>query len=241
MSTDEIYSARQAEPGSFQFDEAVAAVFPDMLRRSIPGYAASIQAIGSLAARHVVADSHCYDLGCSLGAASIAMQKNVTAPNCRIVAVDLSAAMIKKCREAMDAETDETEVSVVQADVRDVDITNASMVVMNYTLQFLPVDERATMLRKIYDGMLPGGVFILSEKVVDENPEIEKMLVDLHHEFKRRNAYSDLEISRKRTALENVLIPDTENGHKQRLQDAGFGNVGVWLRYFNFISIVSIK
>ena len=241
MSTDDIYSARQAKPGSFQFDETVVEVFPDMLRRSIPGYAASIQAIGSLAAKHVVAGSRCYDLGCSLGAATLAIRNNITAADCRIVAVDLSGAMIRKCREAIKADTGQTEVSILEADVRRVDITNASMIVMNYTLQFLPVAERAAMLQKIYNGMLPGGVFVLSEKVIDEDKEIEERLVELHHEFKRRNAYSDLEISRKRTALENVLVPDTERTHMARLREAGFRNTGVWLRYFNFISIIAIK
>jgi tRNA (cmo5U34)-methyltransferase len=241
MSTDEIYAARHAEAGSFEFNEAVTDVFPDMLRRSIPGYAASIQAIGSLAARHVVAGSCCYDLGCSLGAATLAMRQNIGVPNCRIVAVDLSRAMISKFQQTINLQGENIEVSIVEADIRDISIANASMIVMNYTLQFLPVDERAAMLRKIYDGMLPGGVFVLSEKVIDQDAEIEKILVELHHEFKRRNAYSDLEISRKRTALENVLVPDTEGEHRARLHNAGFRNVGVWLRYFNFISLVAIK
>jgi len=89
--------------------------------------------------------------------------------------------------------------------------------------------------------MLPGGLLLLSEKVVDTDPHMEKLLVDLHHEHKRRNAYSDLEISRKRAALENVLVPETVAAHRARLADAGFSHVAVWLRYFNFVSIVAIK
>ena len=115
------------------------------------------------------------------------------------------------------------------------------MVVMNYTLQFLPVDERLNMIRKIHDGMNEGGVFVLSEKVADDDPEVERLLVDLHHQFKRANAYSDLEISRKRTALENVLIPETTDTHLQRLRDAGFRHCGVWLKHFNFVSIIAIR
>ncbi|MFT5501308.1 MAG: tRNA (cmo5U34)-methyltransferase [Woeseiaceae bacterium] len=243
MSTDNLYAGGPAEPGSFKFDESVADVFPDMLRRSIPGYAASIQAIGTLAASYVVPGSRCYDLGCSLGAATVAMYRNISAANCRIMAVDTSPAMIQKCRSTIEAETktDAPKVSIVEADIRDLDISNASMVVMNYTLQFLPPEERAAMIRSIYDGMLPGAILVLSEKVTDEDPQNEELLVNLHLEFKRRNAYSDLEISRKRTALENILIADTEADHKKRLFDAGFEHVGVWLRYFNFISIVAIK
>jgi tRNA (cmo5U34)-methyltransferase len=130
---------------------------------------------------------------------------------------------------------------VRQADVRDTAIENASMVVMNYTLQFLDYESRDEIIHRIHSGLVPGGIFILSEKVVDEDENMEALLVDLHHEHKRRNAYSQLEISRKRAALENVLIPETVTAHKKRLADSGFLHSAVWLRYFNFVSIVAIK
>lgn len=243
MTKDTLYAPAHAGTGPFEFNEDVARVFPDMLQRSIPGYTASIQAIGSLAARLVQPSSHCYDLGCSLGAATLAMQRNIAVAGCRITAVDNAAAMIARARQLLAAEgnSGQAEITVVEADIRDVEITSASMVVMNYTLQFLPLEERAAMISKIAGGMRPGGVFVLSEKVVDEDAAVEATLVDLHHEFKRRNAYSELEISRKRAALDNVLIPETAASHKQRLTAAGFRHVGVWLRYFNFISMIAIR
>ena len=241
MSTDDIYASDEAPSGEFEFSETVAQVFPDMLRRSIPGYAASIQAIGALAARYVTAGSRCYDLGCSLGAATIAMRRNIRAADCRIVAVDSAPAMVERCREVVDADDAHIEVSIIEGDIREIAVSNASMVVLNYTLQFLPVDERPAMIAKIYEGMLPGGILVLSEKVVDEDEEAERLLIDLHHEFKRRNAYSELEISRKRTALENVLVPDSETMHRSRLKEAGFRHVSTWLRYFNFISLVAVR
>jgi tRNA (cmo5U34)-methyltransferase len=243
MSRDEIYAAGNDGNGPFEFNEAVARVFPDMLRRSIPGYAETVEAIGALAARHVTAGSRCFDLGCSLGAATLSMQRNITEPGCRLVAVDNAPAMIERCQELVAAGADPcgAEVEVLQGDVRSVELANASMVVMNYTLQFLPVEERAGMLQRIGDGMLPGGIFVLSEKVVDRDETVEQLLVSLHRDFKRRNAYSDLEISRKRAALENVLIPETVDTHLQRLAAAGFRHSGVWLRYFNFVSIVAIR
>ena len=115
------------------------------------------------------------------------------------------------------------------------------MAVLNYTLQFLGLDDRDAMISRIAAGMMPGGILVLSEKVVDEDAEMEALLVDLHHEHKRRNAYSELEISRKRAALENVLIPETVAAHRKRLVDAGFTHTGVWLRFFNFVSIVATK
>jgi tRNA (cmo5U34)-methyltransferase len=242
MHKDQIYLTESAESGSFEFDEAVAGVFPDMLKRSIPGYAASIQAIGTLAAQFVQPETHCYDLGCSLGAATLAMWRNIDVEGCRLIAVDSAPAMIAACRSLIDAKaSDGTAVSIVQSDIRDIEIARASMVVMNYTLQFLAPGERQGMIDKIAGGMVPGGIFVLSEKVIDEDEATEKLLVDMHNEFKRRNHYSELEISRKRTAIENVLIPDTIELHRRRLKSAGFHHVGVWLRYFNFVSLVATR
>lgn len=242
-SKDEIFASRGSGSEPFEFNDAVAEVFPDMLRRSIPGYAESIRAIGSLAAAFVRADTRCYDLGCSLGAASLAIQRNVSEPGCHIVAVDNAAAMVKRCREAIASESlpQGPEVTVVEADIRAIEIVQASMVVMNYTLQFLPVAYRAAMLQNIHAGMIDGGIFLLSEKVVDPDESIEALLVELHHDYKRRNAYSEMEISRKRAALENVLIPDSLDTHFGRLAEAGFRHAGVWLRHFNFVSLVAVK
>ena len=244
MTTDKIYE-QQTDDKPFRFNEDVATVFPDMLRRSIPGYAATIEAIGSLAARYVRPNTNCFDFGCSLGAATLAMRQGIREDGCRIVAVDTAAAMIERCREIV-AEDDRqnspaTAVDVIEADINDIEISNASMVVLNYTLQFLDMDNRDALMRSIYSGLNDGGLLVLSEKVVDENEDMEQLLVDLHHEHKRRNDYSALEISRKRAALENVLVPETVAAHRARLKKAGFSHIGVWLRYFNFVSIVAIR
>lgn len=244
MTTDKIYQ-QASEEKPFRFNDDVAKVFPDMLRRSIPGYAATIEAIGSLAARYVRPDTSCYDLGCSLGAATIAMRQGIDASGCHIVAVDAAPAMTQRCRKVI-AEDDRlylssTSVNIIEADIREVEITNASMVVLNYTLQFLEMRDRDALIGNIHDGLNEGGILVLSEKVIDENTEMEQLLVDLHHEHKRRNDYSALEVSRKRAALENVLIPETVSAHRERLMNAGFQHAAVWLRYFNFVSIIAIK
>lgn len=244
MTTDRIYQQKEDEK-PFRFSAEVARVFPDMLRRSIPGYAATVEAIGSLAARYVRENTSCYDLGCSLGAATLAMRQGICKPGCRIVSVDTAPAMIERCREII-AEDDRqsssaTPVELIRGDIRDTPIENASMVVLNYTLQFLAMDDRDVLMRSIREGMTDGGLLVLSEKVIDENEEMEQLLFDLHHEHKRRNDYSALEISRKRAALDNVLIPETVAAHRRRLSDAGFTHSAVWLRYFNFVSIVAFR
>lgn len=242
MTEDRIYETDDGtEP--FRFNEKVARVFPDMLQRSIPGYAASIEAIGSLAARYVRAGTTCYDLGCSLGAATLAIRHGIDEPCCRVVAADSSPAMIERCREII-AEDDrlngpETEVDVVLSDIREMSYSNASMIVLNYTLQFIDENDRDTLLQQIHDGLNPGGVLVLSEKVVDADPQMEDLLVELHHEHKRRNHYSALEVARKRAALDNVLVPETVAAHRARLERVGFSRSAVWLRNFNFVSIIA--
>ena len=244
MTHDTIYR-NQGTNEPFRFDEKVARVFPDMLQRSIPGYAASIEAIGSLAARYARPGTTCYDLGCSLGAATIAMRHGISEPCCRVVAVDSAPAMVERCRELI-AEDDrqngpETQVDVIEGDICDIEFTNASMVVLNYTLQFVDPGARDALMQRIFDGLNAGGLLVLSEKVVDESAYMEELLVDLHHEHKRRNHYSDLEIARKRVALEDVLVPESVATHRERLQRAGFSHSAVWLRYFNFVSIIAIR
>ena len=245
MEKDRIYAGDATGDAPFRFDESVARVFPDMLQRSIPGYAASLEAIGSLAARYVQAGSRCYDLGCSLGAATLAMRQGIRGTDCEIVAIDNSPAMIERCRQVIAADAaaspGRSPVRLELGDICAADINSASMVVLNYTLQFLDLPARDELLPRIAAGLLPSGLLVLSEKVVDDDPHMEQLLVDLHHEHKRRNAYSELEISRKRAALENVLIPESVATHRKRLVDAGFAHTGVWLRYFNFVSIVAIK
>ena len=241
MSRDDIYATGELAAGPFEFNESVARVFPDMLRRSIPGYAQTLDAIGMLARRHVTAGSRCYDLGCSLGAATLAMRHGIRAEDCRIVAVDSAPAMVARCRAIVQEDDGTVPVEVVEADLREVAVEDASLVVMNYTLQFVEPAGRADVIARVADGLRPGGVLVLSEKVTHDDPAFDQALVDLHHDFKRRNAYSDLEIAAKRSALENVLIPDTVATHLSRLGAAGFAHAGVWLRWFNFVSLLAIR
>lgn len=238
---DSLYASPLGEVGAFRFDEAVVNVFPDMIQRSVPGYSTIISAIGLLAARFAKEDTVCYDLGCSLGAASVAMSQQIQARNCRIVAVDCSAAMVEKCRLNLDSLPGNVRIDVQCADIRDIEITNASVVVLNFTLQFIPLADRQALLATIHRGLVPGGILILSEKLAFDDVRQQALQMDMHHLFKRAQGYSDLEISQKRSALENVLIPETFATHQQRLKNAGFASAEVWFQYFNFASMIALK
>lgn len=239
---DVIYAAPLNEIIDFHFDERVVEVFPDMIQRSVPGYATMISMIGTLTARYAQANSHCYDLGCSLGAVSFAMRQRIHQPDCDIIAVDNSRAMIERGRQLLDSDaSSNVPVHMMCAGIQDVTIENASIVVLNFTLQFIPPAERLTLVTRIYQGLKPGGLLILSEKLDFDRQDRQRFHLEAHHDFKRANGYSDLEISQKRTALERVLIPETLACHQQRLKDAGFDFTDVWFQCFNFVSLVAIK
>ena len=238
---DTIYAEPLADPGLFAFDDNVARVFPDMIKRSVPGYPTIVAMTGLLAARYASAGSTLYDLGCSLGASTLAMRQNLQTPDCRIVAVDNANEMLQRCKTLIDTDTHDTPVELVCAPLQEVAIEDASVVVLNFTLQFVAQAQRDAVINAIYAGLRPGGIMVLSEKVVFEDPHLNALNIDLHHEFKRANGYSDLEIAQKRDSLENVLIPESLLDHRQRIARAGFSSCDVWFQCFNFASLVALK
>lgn len=238
---DTLFAAPIEKLGDFTFDESVAEVFPDMIQRSVPGYSNIITAIGMLAERFVCDHSNVYDLGCSRGAGILSIRRNIKANNVQIIGVDNSVPMVERCRSHLNAYHSNIPVDILLGDIRHTPIENASMVVLNFTLQFLPPDDRLSLLKKIYQGLKPNGVLVLSEKFTFDNQTMNELLIDLHHSFKRANGYSELEVSQKRTALENVMRTDSIDTHKQRLQQAGFNQVELWFQCFNFGSMIAIK
>lgn len=225
----------------FKFDEKVANVFEDMLKRSVPGYATIISTTGMLTKLYAKPNSNFYDLGSSLGASALSMQQNIVHPNCKVIAVDNSETMIKRSRELLEKSKLSTPIELICDDIRNIHIENASVVVLNYTLQFIEPNAREMIIKKIYDGLNDGGILILSEKIVFENDELNERQIKRYYDFKRLNGYSELEISQKRNALENVLIPETSEQLINRLDKTGFVNSDLWFQLFNFISIVAEK
>ena len=235
---DRIFSSMSDEVAPFRFDDKVAAVFPDMINRSVPGYAQTLAMIGLIAGQYAQPGSRLYDLGCSLGAASLAMLPAAREKSCRIIAVDNSPAMLERCRQ----NTGESkQIDLICADILDVTIDGASVVSLNFVLQFIAPEQRPLLLERIWRGLMPGGVLILSEKITFENEEENRRQIELHEAFKRAQGYSELEISSKRTALESVLIPETLACHHARLNEAGFATVLTWFQCFNFASMIAFK
>jgi tRNA (cmo5U34)-methyltransferase len=237
---DCLYADPLPRVGDFTFDESVARVFPDMIHRSVPGYADLVAMIGVLAADILRRGGRCYDLGCSLGAVSYAVSGAARADNIWIVAVDNSPAMIERLRQRLNSHPPAQPISLCCADIEDVGIVEATLVVLNLTLQFLSVPRRFPLLQKICQGLQPGGVLILTEKLAFD-PAEQRAMDALHQAFKRAQGYSEMEISQKRTALERVLVPESLQAHQARLRAAGFSKVMVWFQCLNFVSLLAWK
>ena len=240
---DRIFDDPAAAPGDFVFDDRVVRVFPDMINRSVPGYGQIVAMLGLLSRRYAQDGSRLYDLGCSLGAVALAMSQAVRASGTEIIAVDNSPAMIGRLREVL-AERHAAggvPIRAVCRDILDCPVEDASVVALNFTLQFVDRGSRLFLLRRIAEGLRRGGVLLLSEKLRFESAAEQRLQTDWHHDFKRAQGYSELEIAHKRDALENVMKPDSLRQHRRRLRDAGFSRVYQWYQGFNFVSLIAFR
>lgn len=238
---DNIYAQKMNEISDFSFDDHVVEVFDDMLNRSIPGYGAVLHQIGALAKRFIQPNTHIYDLGCSLGAVTFAIRNCVDAKDCTLFSIDNSEEMIERFERRLTRHVGVIRVVGQCADIQSVSMNNASLVVMNFTLQFIDTAHKSEIIGNIFSSLNPGGAFILSEKIVFDAPQEQTLIEDIYYDLKRHNGYNDLEISQKRDALENVLKLESISTQHQRLKDAGFSTVYTWYQNLNFASFVAIK
>lgn len=234
----------------FSFDEQVVACFPDMIRRSVPGYGQVLAMLPLFARRHCKFRqqnandqrvSRIYDLGCSLGGATMALAGEFEPSDLQIKAIDISPAMTTEASILLKDNYPEHAIEVVTADIRDVELEPCDMVILNLTLQFLPAADRVEVLEKIYNALEEGGILVLTEKTHASDEQDDAWLVERYYDFKRANGYSEMEISGKRNALENVLITDTLDQHHQRLSEVGFKRNLTWFQFLNFVSVVGFK
>jgi len=221
----------------FAFDQRVVEVFPDMIRRSIPGYDTIIPLSGLIIAEHLNDGDVCYDLGCSLGATTLAITQRLNEKRCRIIGIDNSQAMLDKARALIE----HPDVDFQKGDIRHFDYKPAGAIVMNFTLQFVPPDERAALIARVYSSLQPGGLLLISEKITCSDDAQEGYFSLLHQKYKMANGYSELEVSQKRSALEKVMIIDQLSTHQKRLRNSGFAKIQVWFRCLNWTSILAFK
>jgi tRNA (cmo5U34)-methyltransferase len=238
---DVVFSEKIEKSTDFKFGAQVAQVFDDMVSRSVPYYLEMQRMIAELAGSHAVKGTEVYDLGCSTGSTLISMDPMV-AQDVKFVGIDDSQEMLNKCDAKLKELGFEREYELQCADLgKDFSIKNASVVVLCLTLQFVRPIHREQLLKKIVAGLNPGGTLILVEKILAEESRFNRDFIEYYYNYKRRNNYSDLEISQKREALENVLIPYKLSENIALLKDVGFSHTEVFFKWYNFTGIIAVK
>jgi tRNA (cmo5U34)-methyltransferase len=217
----------------FQFDSRVAHVFDDMIRRSVPGYEEVHALQAHLIPLLLPNGFKIIDLGCSTGKLWSSLREQLD-PSV-YVGVDPSEAMLEKARSL------DSQVEWRCEDALDTDLSAAGVVVVNYTLQFLPIEKRDELLARIYDSLPIGGFLFLSEKLKHEYLPVHLAEIAVHERYKSRQGYTDLEIRQKRDALEDVLIPETLGVHLERLEKCGFDGVEIAYKWLNFCGLMAWK
>ena len=238
---DEIFAQKTKDLGDFDFGQTTAQVFDDMLDRSIPLYRELQRQMGELAYQFAQPGTNIYDLGCSTGITMDTIRRNVP-ENVNIIGLDYSEPMLEKARERFKSLPKGAPVSFVEADLnKPVEIRNASVVVLNLTLQFVRPLYRDSLVKAVYEGLNDKGCLILVEKVLGNHSLINRTFIKLYYDMKKRNGYSETEISQKREALENVLVPYRLDENMELLKRCGFAYSDVFYKWYNFSGVLAVK
>lgn len=222
----------------FEFDEEVASVFDDMLSRSVPFYEEMLKLTVKFSNQYLKNGDRVYDLGCSTATTLINIA-NTSDKKLKLSGIDNSKAMLKRASKKSKAYGHK--IKFIYDDIFNVELKRSKVIISNYTLQFIRPINREKLIKKIYDSLEPGGVLIFSEKVLTENKQLNKKFIDCYYDFKKEQGYSEFEISQKREALENVLIPYTYEENKKMILDAGFENFECLFKWVNFATFIAIK
>lgn len=240
MDKDNIYQDPQA-PADFTFNSRVAEVFDDMLQRSVPCYHQVIDMAATLLARFVNKGDRIYDLGCSTGTTLLELSRRMAASELEFVGIDNSAAMIDKATLKAEMFARQGAIHFIHGDIATIELEPCGACILNYTLQFIRPMTRQRFLTRLHQALKPGGVLIISEKIICHDLEINRAFIDFYHDFKRSQGYTETEIARKRAALENILIPFSVRENTELLRKSGFHQVETFFQWFNFASFVAIK
>ena len=235
---DDLFKQPKNQLGDFAFNEDVAEVFDDMLQRSVPFYNEIQLMISRFAEAYYQPKTTLIDLGCSHGSTLNSIAENTAIPPAMMIGIDNSEAMLEKATTRLQPFDG---ISLICGDIKESPITNASVIILNYTLQFIRPLYREQLIQHIYDSLVPGGILLLSEKVLENSTNMSRMFIQMYYQFKKEQGYSDLEISQKREALENVLIPYKVDEHYELMKKVGFSEVEIFFKWHNFASFIAVK
>lgn len=240
VARDQVFADKRP-PGDFSFNPQVAQVFDDMVSRSVPFYGEMQRMTTEIAAQFGREGTKLYDLGCATGT-TLAVLDPLLAPGIGFVGIDNSQSMLDQAHEKLSRLKSGRTLELVCADLHDrLSIDNASVVVMTLTLQFVRPLHRERLIKQIYEGMAHNGALIIFEKLVLSDSMLNRMYIEFYYEMKRRNGYSEVEIAKKREALENVLVPYRMEENVALLREAGFPHVEEFFRWYNFCGLIAVK
>lgn len=236
MKTDKVFDKPIKK--QFEFDEEVAVVFDDMLSRSVPFYDEAMKLTAHFASLNIAQGERVYDLGCSTASLLLAIERK-SDKEIKLIGIDNSEAMLAQASKKLHAYNSKIELEY--GDILNFDYQEAAVICSNYTLQFVRPPVRAEFVKKIYDALKPGGLFIFSEKIISKDSALNKQMIDTYYDYKKKQGYSEYEIVQKREALENVLIPYTEEENLQLLKEAGFSHCESIFKWVNFETFIARK
>ena len=238
---DEVFKNKKDKIGDFNFGAQVASVFNDMLNRSVPFYGEMQRMMTEMSRDFAVPGTNVYDLGCSTGTTLLNLDCALD-PSVGFVGIDDSNDMLDKCRANFEKQGVTRPYKLLYGDLNQgVIMENASVAIMCLTLQFLRPLYRETLVKQVYDQLNENGCLILVEKVLGEDSLFNRLFINYYYDMKRRNNYSDMEISQKREALENVLIPYKLLENRELLLRCGFRYVDTFFKWYNFSGMVAVK
>ena len=240
MTSDDLYSSGRVTE-DFTFNERVAEVFDDMLDRSVPFYRTVIKTTADMI-RHLAKPGSCiFDLGCSTGSTLLELARLLPDMDLHFVGIDNAPAMIDKAQRKAEMYSKAAVMEFRNQDITSADLRGADIILCNYTLQFIRPPLRAEFVASLHDNLAAGGMLFVSEKVISHHSRLNRKFIDLYHDFKRDQGYSELEIAAKREALENVLIPFSVQENIDLLTKGGFSPVETFFRWVNFVSFIAMK
>jgi tRNA (cmo5U34)-methyltransferase len=239
MGRDNIFQQNEIKE-DFTFNDQVAEVFDDMVHRSVPLYGTVIDAIARLLNQKFQRRLTVYDLGCSTGTTLIELSRKLHHEQLRLIGIDNAPSMLKKAQRKAAMFSKTGCLSFREGDLASCELPDADAILCNYTLQFIRPVVRRPVIEKFYQALPPGGMLIVCEKILAEGA-FHRSFIDIYHDFKRQQGYSELEIATKREALENVLVPFTVEENMQLLKETGFTEVEIFCKWFNFASFVALK
>lgn len=241
MAHDELFRGKRDFINDFDFGEKTAQVFDNMLNRSVPFYGEIQRMMAEIAGYFAVEQTNIYDLGCSTGETFLSLDP-IVPQNVTFVGIDSSNEMLEKARKKLHEAKISHKFDLIRSDLNQgVNIDNASVVIMNLTLQFIRPLYREKLIRSIAEGINERGCFIVVEKVLSPDSLINRLFIKFYYDFKKRSGYDELEIKQKREALENVLIPYHYDENRLLLLANGFKACDCFFRWYNFCGIVAVK